>query len=92
MDTTNTLTVREAAKLAGATEYFVQNAIKQGTMPGSYITGPNGVSNFHIPKDAFIDYLKYWRPVMTKDIALAIVEAITSANLDAKKAVATNND
>ena len=86
------ISINEAAKRMGKGADFVRNAILQGTMPGCYTKTKNGVACFHIPKEAFEDYMTHWRPVMSKDIALAIIEAITSANLDTKKAVATNND
>lgn len=84
------ISIYDAAKRMGKGAEYVRNAIRQGTMPGSYTVTENGVGSFHIPKQAFEDYMKYWRPVMSQDIALAIIEAIAQAN--AKKADTVNVD
>ena len=52
------ISTSEAARRLGTTDYFVRQGIINGTIPGSYITGPSGRNSFIIIEEKFENWRK----------------------------------
>lgn len=52
------ISTSEAARRLGTTNYFVRQGIINGTIPGSYITGPSGRNSFIIIEEKFENWRK----------------------------------
>lgn len=77
----NSISITECAERTGKSAAFIRSAIKNGSFPGSYILSENGKASFHIPRQAFEDYMtKFHRSVSDE-----LVEALIEKYVESKK-------
>lgn len=67
------VTIEEAMEITGLGATFIKTAIKQGTMPGSYIK--NGTrTTYHIPRKALEDYMATYHRSPSDDLISILIE------------------
>lgn len=69
-----TITIQECMKRMGKTSTFIKAAIKNGSFPGSYSTSPGGRDNFHIPREAFEDYMSHYHRSPSDELIQVLIE------------------
>lgn len=81
MKSKRSISIAECVKETGKSADFIRRAIKNRTFPGSFEESENGRASFHIPREAFEDYMtKFHRSVSDE-----LIEALIEKYIESKK-------
>ena len=74
------ISVEEVAKILGKSQYFVINAVVNGSLPGCYTISPGGRRNVSIPRKAFEKFMEAWDRSPDEEVIDALIKAYVNKN------------
>lgn len=86
------ITIAECSKRMNKSQTFIRRAIINGSFPGSYTVSDSGAYSFHVPREAFEDYMKKFHRSVSDELVEALIEKYVQLNSKKQKAPAGDRD